>query len=518
MVSNPEFVRNIRTQLTTGKMITAVMVAAALSMVVAFSLTHISAPASGPSGWGFMFLRGLFWMQALILAAGGGISCVNAIYKEKDQNTFDFQRVTRLSPLELTLGKLLGAPIFLYFLCLCFVPLVIFAAVKGRQSFTFVLAAYAVLFIGSLTVHAFALLISLLTVRGSHTAAIIVILIALWFFSNIFTLTSSYLHLGPLSPFYSAEVSAQVAPMPATVFLDGGNQPTTVRSDRSETVDVFFGRSVPHLPVLLVIDTLFICWFLLALARNIKRDPTQYELYSPLQTFVLTIFINGILLAFVNWRVSLFDVQASLLTINMAILSSLGLAQLRNRDRTRRILRSRKENIPSWLDFTWPAPFLFIAAITAGLLVSISAATAHHAETAWSPAFAIFRCLFVAAWLVRDMQFLQWMMLRRGNRPLAMGVLWLSVFYGCVWIVLSSFGTFRDVDHLPFTAFFLPTPVYYLDHAAWTMRPAIWGGAFVAQFLMIALFIYAQRQAILELAHPPTVEPIPTAINATSPL
>jgi hypothetical protein len=509
MFSNPEFVRNVRTQLTTGKMVTAVIVAAALSLVLVFSLTHIAVPVAGPSGWGFMLLRGLFWIQGLILAAGGGIACVNAVYKEKDQNTFDFQRVTQLSPLELTLGKLFGAPVFLYFLCFCFVPMVIFAAVKGQQSFFFVIAAYAVLFIGSLTVHAFALLISLLTVRGAHTAAIIFILIALWFFSNIFTLTSSYLYLGPLSPFYAAEVA--VARSGVESYSPETYPMLAVTHDR------FFGHSVSHLAVLLVLDFLFISWFLAALARNIKRDPNQYELYSPLQTFVLTIFINAILLAFVNWRVGLIDVQASLLTINMVVLSSLGLAQLRNRDRTRRILRSRKDSLPSWVDFTWPAPFLFSAALTAGLLISISAAIAHSGAIEWSPAFAIFRCLFVAAWLVRDLQFLQWIMLRRGKRPLVMGVLYLSAFYGCVSIVLSSFGTFRDVDHLPFTAFFLPTAVYYLDHSAWSLRPAIWGAAFVAQFLVIAFFIFAQRKAILELAHPPVADVAPAAaIDLTS--
>ncbi len=510
MFSNPEFVRNIRTQLTTGKMITAVVVAAALSLVMAFALTHIASPAAGSVGWGFGILRFMFLLQALILAAGGGIACLNAIYKEKDQNTFDFQRVTRLSPLELALGKLFGAPIFMYFICACCIPMVIFCAVKGHQSLVTILTAYAVLLVGSVTVHAFALLISLLTVRGAHTAAIIFILVALWLFSNILAFTASYLHLGALSPFYSAEVAVQQFSLPISAEYFGGST--------APPKDIFFGHAVLHTPVLVIIDGLFIGWFLLALVRNIKRDPTQYELYSPLQTFVLTLFINGLLLAFVNWRVGLIDVQASLLTINMVILSSLGLAQLRNRDRTRRILRSRKENTPSWLDFTWPAPFLFVAAITAGLLISASAAIAHHTETEWSPAFAVFRCLFVAAWLVRDMQFLQWMLLLRGKRPLAMGVLYLSAFYACVWMVLSSFGTLRDVDHLPFTAFFLPTPVYYLDHAAWTMRPAIWGGAFAAQFLMIALFIYAQRQAILELAQPPTAEPVPAvALNAASP-
>src|SRR2546430_11485017 len=30
------------------------------------------------------------------LAAGGGIACVNSIHREKEQNTFDYQRVTRI--------------------------------------------------------------------------------------------------------------------------------------------------------------------------------------------------------------------------------------------------------------------------------------------------------------------------------------------------------------------------------------------------------------------------------------
>ena len=92
---------------------------------------------------------------------------------------------------------------------------------------------------------------------------------------------------------------------------------------------------VHHVFVLIIIDGLLTAWFLLALSRNIKRDPDQYELYSPLETFALAICINVILLAFVNWSADLINVQATLLTINISILSFLGLAQLRNRDRTR---------------------------------------------------------------------------------------------------------------------------------------------------------------------------------------
>jgi hypothetical protein len=509
MLNNPEFIRNVRAQLRPGKAVTTLVIAAVLELVAGFGLLHITAPATGPHGWGFMLLRGLFWLQALILAAGGGIACVNAIYKEKDQNTFDYQRVTRLSPLELALGKLFGAPVYMYFLCLCFTPLLIFAAIRGHQSFGFVLAAYAVLVIGSILVHAFALLISLLTVRGSHTTAIIFILVALWLFSNVFTVISRYLYLDALSPFYSSEVAVQtIWSSPAAEDIDDLLVlPGTRQLDAPPATDRLFGYRVLHLPVLVIIDLLLVGWLLLALARNIKRDPNQYELYSPLQTCALAVFINFVLLAFVNWHANFIDVQAALVNINILVLSALGLAQLRNRDRMRRILRAQGQTAISWIDLTWPTPFLFVTSLTACLMIFAGATYTRNPLAEWSPGFAIFRLLFVMVWLLRDMQFLQWMMLRRGKRPLVMGVLYLSVFYACVWIVLSSFGFFRDVDRMPFTAFFLPTPMYFLDHPAWVLRPAIWGSAFVAQWVLLALLIYAQRETILELAQPPSPEP-----------
>src|SRR5437773_8341626 len=125
--------------------------------------------------WGIQLLEITFWLQALMLAAGGGIACINSIHREKEQNTFDYQRVTRMTPLELALGKLFGAPVFTYFVFLCLMPLALFGAVMGKRPALTVAAAYAVLLVASLAVHTLALLISLLTVRGSHTAAILVL-------------------------------------------------------------------------------------------------------------------------------------------------------------------------------------------------------------------------------------------------------------------------------------------------------------------------------------------------------
>ena len=130
---NPEFLRNVRAQLRPGRVAGTIIICAALSLVIGFALANQDSGriAEGPYGWGLHVLISAFWLQALMLAAGGGIACVNSIQREKEQNTFDYQRVTRMTPLELALGKLFGAPVFAYFVFLSLMPLAIFGAVMG---------------------------------------------------------------------------------------------------------------------------------------------------------------------------------------------------------------------------------------------------------------------------------------------------------------------------------------------------------------------------------------------------
>jgi hypothetical protein len=110
------------------------------------------------------------------------------------------------------------------------------------------------------------------------------------------------------------------------------------------------------------------------------------------------------------------------------------------------------------------------------------------------------------------MQFLQWMGLRRGKHPLVMGVLFLVIFYVCVMILTVPLGIFQRPERAAFSAFFIPSPVFLLDHSAWALRPAIWIAAFVSQWVLIALFIGLQKQTIDELnssATAPATEAVP---------
>jgi hypothetical protein len=173
----------------------------------------------------------------------------------------------------------------------------------------------------------------------------------------------------------------------------------------------------------------------------------------------------------------------------------------------RRIVRTRV-SAPRWLDKCWPSPLLFAATLGAGAFVALGAVLSRVPGQASNLSFLIVRVLFFALWIVRDQQYLQWMSLRKGRNPLVMGVLYLVIFYVCSGTVLTALDCFVR-ERIAFTAFFMPTPVYWLDPVSWMERPAIWVAAYLAQIALIAFFVHLQRQQLVELtAHSdsPTLE------------
>lgn len=509
--SNPEFIRNVRAQLRPAKVLATACICAALSIAIGYAASHQNErqPATGHTGWGIQILEITFWLQALMLAAGGGIACINSIHREKEQNTFDYQRVTRMSPLELALGKLFGAPVFTYFVFLCLMPLALFGAIIGKRPVLTVLAAYAVLLVASVAVHMLALLISLLTIPGSRTAAILILVLLLILAGSLSNDNPSpYFRAHPFGPFYAAQIVQWGEWEPAGTAYEAG------RRDPLWDEDIFFGQRVHHLPLLLVIDLMFAGWFLLALIRNIKRDPNYYEIYSPLQSLGFAMFLNLAFAAFYWWgNRTPIESQATVLLLNMVVFFCLGLAAIRNRERVRRILRTRERGGASWLDLAWPAPLMIAGTIAASLIVVVGVAWGHSANPELDLNFAIFRALFFVAWITRDMQFLQWMSLRRSKHPLMMGALFLVIYYTCVLILMASVGIFTTPERTAFSAFFIPSGAFELDHSKWILRPAIWVAAFVVQWLLAALFIGLQKKTIDELNSPATA-PAATAIPA----
>src|SRR6266576_4688702 len=77
---------------------------------------HMDLTAHEAYGW-------LLLMQFGVLTFWSLLSGAEAISRERERGTWDFQRTTRLSPATLLIGKLLGEPVLAYFIVLCSLPI-----------------------------------------------------------------------------------------------------------------------------------------------------------------------------------------------------------------------------------------------------------------------------------------------------------------------------------------------------------------------------------------------------------
>jgi len=485
LFSNPELIRNVRGQLRRGRMLAAGGICAALCITLGYA--HYAGADNAKSGeWAREWLQWMVSIQAITLAIGGGITCVQAISREKELNTFDFQRVTRLTPLELAFGKLFGAPALAYFVFLCFMPAALIAAAVGKARPSFLIAAYVFLILCAITFHAVSLVMSLVIERAASAGAALLLLLMVGY-SNVPGL--GVMDLGPLSPFYANVLITksdwgEFWKAPAGL----GFEQTSVQ---------FFGTAIPHPLAAAVLFLTFTAWMLLALMRNIKRDPAVYQLFSPAQFLGLILYANTILIGFFGWRrFPSLTAQAVLLVLNVVLMGVLALALLRNRDQLRRGLREMGTKASWWAEATWPAPYLLAGFLLVGPAVNLSTHIMKNAAPPWDLGLAFFRVAFIALWMIRDTLFLQWMNLRRIRRPLPMGMLYLMVFYLCTTI----FASILEIHDAAGISALMPTGVLGLDPMGLARDTLGWYTALLTQMVPIAIFVYLQHEKIEELA------------------
>ena len=265
--------------------------------------------------------------------------------------------------------------------------------------------------------------------------------------------------------------------------------------------DVLFGWPVHHAVVAVALYAGFAAWFLLAVVRNIKRDPAGYEIFTPAQALGFLLFINLIFIGFFRWsRWSAAEAQADLLGLNTTLCFVLGVALLRNRDRVRR-LDARRRLSSGWLAAAWPAPYLAAGTLLVGLVPVAILQVIGKLDGEWDLGVALFRVALFSAWLLRDVLYLQWMNLRRGGR-LRLGLLYLAVFYICTGIVFGTLNLFGTPSGLAFTAVFMPPAVFALRLGEWAYTWEVWLAALGAQILIAGLFVSLQRRTLADLSLP----------------
>ena len=529
---NPELVRNARIQLRRGRMLAAAVICVAVSVSVAAYHLNSQTGSSSPIYDARNLFQMILFFQIVALLIGGGIYCLQAVYREKDLNTFDYQRITRMTPLELSVGKLLGAPALPYFAFLCLTPIAGWAAILAQIPVSVFLQIYVLVVLGSITYHALALLISLLLERGTSAGGIIFFLLFVGMSSIDFSQGESALAAHELSPFYVFKLLSLMTP--------GQTGPVSNVWGFPNQFDSFFGIQVPHFWVLVVLYTTLTAWFLLASVRNIKRDPSIYEVYSPAQGFAFVLYLNLLLLGFFRWVVphveysrtanppyvtTIRSIQASaaeelFLSINLWFFAILGLALLRNRDRVRRRIREFGARAAGWRAAVWPAPYLFAGAVLTGLAIigmirlrlqmdrelfsTIGMAQFGFGEQEWNTGLGLLEAGFFGLWIVRDLLYLQWMNLRRARRPLVTGVLYLIVYYICASTLFVPFGWYGPRG-APHASIFVPFHAFQLNSVTWISAAGAWIVALILLFLETLLFAWLHWRELQKLL---TISPL----------
>ncbi len=514
---NPEFIRNCRAQLRPRRLALVASIVAALSLVVGYALSQANS-----TGWGRAYLVAVLYAQILTLFLGGGVACSRAISQEREQNTFDYQRVTQLTSLEIALGKLFGAPAISYFATFCMFPAALVGDVAANIPIGRLLTAYLLIFTGAIAFHSVALFVSLCTSKsaGGITGVWGVGLVVVFFLvSSASEASRMFLELGSLGPGAAVEfalhgswdVEAPTAPIMGHAYAG------------SAWTDVFFGIPLHHVPVLLVLYLTFTAWCLLPLARNLKRDPALLELFSPAQSVGLLAYINLILVGFYVTDRPAFGLQreygAPLLSVtfgfflvaNMTLLCVLGMVLLRNREQSRRLAHRRGASGFDWREAAWPAMYILAGAACAAALFLARFARPGVFKNDLDAGFAVFVSVLLLATLLRDLCFLQWMNMRRSRRPLMQGIILLWVFYFCGGILLAM-ARFSKPVHTAFMAIVSPWGLAISgaeEQQRWSLFPGPWYVGLAIQIALVTFFAAQYYKSMAELR--PAALPAPAS-------
>lgn len=493
--SNPEFIRNARIQLRPGRALAIAAICLVVSLTIWFSMTHKpkfdpTAPTLGGfAGPGAVFIL-VMNLQLTLVLLGGGIYCVQSVNRERELNTFDYQRVTRLTPAELTFGKLFGAPIATYFMALCLTPVAIAGALSVHLPVRLLAEIYIVILVGCISYHTLMLLVSVLLRKSGLAVSVLVYLLLV----GVTTFNSA----GEEGPWALHTLN----PYCVNEILINYIQAKMHRPGWSPLQDAFAGLQMPHALVVIILYVFFGGWFLMATVRNIKRDPSTAEALSPGQTFGFVTCLCALMLGFFRWRQqgATLETDQTLLGISVCFFLLLILALIRNRAQVRRRIRMLGLPAASWWNAFWPAPFVVAISVLEGAV--IYAATG-HVEHAWPPATSAltYVILFTAVWLARDTLYLQWMALRRNKRPLGAGLLYLLVFYTCIGIVFSATEMYNLARSTALTGALLPTGLFGIDARNWADARNLWLVALAIQAATALLFAWLHWRKLQEIAN-----------------
>ncbi|HEX3739581.1 MAG TPA: ABC transporter permease subunit [Terriglobales bacterium] len=424
----------------------------------------------------------LMLMQFGVLTFWSLLSCTQGISRERERNTWDFQRTTRLAPSELLVGKLLGEPVLAYFIFLCALPVTLVTGIVGRVPLLNILLADFVTVIAALFIGIAGLWVSSLFENKSRGIALIAGL-------AIYGMFLGSTGLGD-SPF-----SGLAGFSPLTTFLPlVGRAAVALRP-------MLFGGRVPWLLMTVLLYVTFGAWLVLMLVRNLKKDVNEMRLLSHWEAVGCCAFLNFVLYAVLDpTRGNPFgmasDFVSFMVLINGIIFFFLGVAMLSTSERIdpESLLSARSFFSGNGLQWPW----LMISAIVSYLLLiwGLYMWKDQIGFDGHLMARGAVSMLIVLVFITRDVLFIQWCKLTRLRSPLVKGVLFLGLYYAGTAVLYSVMDVTSHSAATGLAQVLTPVAAFTRSSA---LVPTSAVAGIIIQVMAIAFLISAIRGRVQEI-------------------
>jgi hypothetical protein len=428
-IRNPELLRYLRSELRTSRLVVTLVGALAGALLMAlFVLTNSDKSQLESAVYWRNVHAAILTASSMILVLWSLLNASQAIVSERTHRTFDFWRTTRLSPLTLAIGKLLGAPLLAWLQFATVLPVLLFTGLLAGYSLAVTLGSLLVIAVFNLALSAVALCASM-RAPDARRANLMMLAILI----GIFVSFAGGAPSGGYAPAASAWTA--LTPAPAIgLMLDARPGPV-----------MLFDRIVPPLPVTLVLSLVVLAWCLVALVRCIKFEPDERSLFSPMQ--VVGASATVLLFVYAAFRptaespslnsdmashFTLVDLLATGVSAGMACLYFTINSTLLTRDNLRQELRTRV----SWqILMRIISPWLATGGIAlVGAVVALLGYAPTYARESPNWFAVLVTYVSVALYAARDGLFLQWMISQRVKAPVLKG----SVLLGCYYLAAST--------------------------------------------------------------------------------
>jgi hypothetical protein len=501
LFSNPELVRNARISLRPNRMLLIAGICGALSAITGISLYHtrsgITMTSISPQPWHVALAIDAIIAQCFVLVVLGSAQALFSVEREKDKESFDFQRLTRMSEFELTIGKFLGSLVLPLFVVVCIIPAGVVGGIAWNHLGTYVVALVILVF-GSLPLQALALLLSVwVTRRGAMTAIGLFLIVLL--FVGVSSEHSEYsLNYGTLGPFFSINFidsayqhQAQALSPAVVMGVDPG--------DPFQFTDRFFGHDVSHLAVFAVFSLSLTVWLLLAAKRNIKLDSLLYRAYAPWQGVGFAFYLSLLFVGFFRWAGDTIpNAQGEIAWFEAFVFLLLGYSFLRNRERTRTMIRD-SDGKPSFLEALWPAWIIVVAGVLIEAAIVYFEQLNYQGMADWDWGTAVYAAVFFVVWALRDILFLQWRAVSRSKKSLLAAFLYLAAFYAGTGILFVSLGLY-SASSSPYISALVPSGVFSISEESWHHYQSPWLVGLVIQLSTAMVFALLHWREIRRMA------------------